>query len=235
MKRLSRLTTMIFAILMMVPSTSFSMGAEELGQVKKAEELQQVKRQAKKYDYFLTLGLMAWIGTEYQGLQAASKMVADFTVTDLARESLLKYTGIKAFRMGAASSLLAVTGRNIVDWAIGGVKETARDGALLKDDPQYQSNWLRSFFMYVFIPQLIKHEIINRSFSKISDSVGVGYPEWVCNNTLFLVIAWHISGALSNACGSILESVYDFFVPQTRAQQYLRYKRMQAYRAAAVH
>ena len=189
--------------------------------------VKEQEREMKKYNYFIGLGILSTIMAETQGIQFVPSIIADVAVTELARKSLLRYTGIKKFHMGSTSSrLLAITGKNLVSWFINGLKSTAQDGKKLQDKNAFGSRWLPAYLMFAFVPELIKHELISRCFAKAAKTCNVDYPDWIYNRWWLLLVAWQLSAHVSEFCSDGLEFLYDWIVPKTNAQKYIRHKKM---------
>ena len=81
--------------------------------------------------------------------------------------------------------------------------------------------------MGILLPYIMRKEITRKMFGAIDEKTGltqIQYPQFVLSSTILTLLAWHMHEEVINWCGGMIQSLYDFFVPETRTQKYLRIK-----------
>lgn len=185
------------------------------------------KRRLKKLDYYLTLAAMAWSTGEFDSYQKVPAVIANMAVTDLVCKGLSKYTGIKNKKLVVPyMPFLALGGKQLINYGV----DACKSGYASKDDLQKRYGnikWLGYFLVGIFLPYMFRKEITRKMFGAVDQKTGltqIQYPEFVLSSTILTLLAWHLHEGVIDWCGGMIQSLYDQFVPETRAQKYLRIK-----------
>ena len=194
----------------------------------------QHAKQLKKMDYYATLASIAWQTSEGDSYKKVPSAIADFAVTDLACKSLCKYTGIKNKKWVLPFlPFVLLGGKQLIVYAIAACKS----GYACKNDLQkrYGNKWPLYFVTGIFIPYALRNQVTSKLFDKVDEKTGltqIVYPEFVLKSNLLTVLAWQMHGTVVDWCGNMIQSAYDLFVPETRAEKYIRIKNVLASMAA---
>lgn len=185
------------------------------------------KKRLKKFDYYFSLAALAWSTGEFDSYKKVPGVIANVAVTDLVCKGLTKYSGIKDTKwVTPYVPFLALGGKQLIKYGV----DACKTGYAHKDDLQKRygnTKWIGYFLMGILVPYMLKKEITRKMFGAVDERTGltqIQYPQCVLSSTILTLLAWHVHEEVINWCGGMIQSLYDFFVPETRTQKYLRIK-----------
>lgn len=185
------------------------------------------KRRLKKLDYYASLAALAWSTGEFDSYKKVPGAIANVAVTDLVCKGLAKYSGIKDTKwVTPYMPFLVLGGKQLIKYGV----DACKTGYAYKDDLQKRygnAKWVPYFLMGILLPYIMRKEITRKMFGAIDEKTGltqIQYPQFVLSSTILTLLAWHMHEEVINWCGGMIQSLYDFFVPETRTQKYLRIK-----------
>jgi len=192
------------------------------------------KRRLKKLDYYISLAAIAWSTGEFDSYKKVPGTIADIAITDLVCKGLEKYTGLKHKEWAMPYlPFLALGGKKLIKYLV----EACKRGYASKDDLQkrYGGKWVAYFVAGILVPYVLRNQITGGLFNQINQKTGltqIQYPEMILSSTILTLLVWHLHESIIHWCAGTVQSVYDFFVPETKTQKYLRIKGMLANMAA---
>lgn len=185
------------------------------------------KRRLKKLDYYVSLAALAWSTGEFDSYKKVPGVIANVAVTDLVYKGLTKYSGIKdAQWVTPYVPFLALGGKQLIKYGV----DACKSGYAYKDDLQKRygnTKWIAYFLIGILVPYMLKKEITKKMFGAVDEKTGltqIQYPQFVLSSTILTLLAWHMHEGVINWCGGMIQSIYDFVVPETKTQKYLRIK-----------